>query len=120
MEQLLFFFELLPWLILGHIVADVIFSGNPVKRSRPSPNWSIHLTYHALVNGAAVAVITQSYLLGYAEAILHWVIDYVGGDALNDDKTKWYRHDQFLHIICKVIWAVVAVWVLGVDSVSWM
>jgi len=62
--------------------------------------WPLALTSHALIQAAAVQLVTGSWLLGGVEFILHWIIDFTkckGGFG--------YNTDQLLHVLCKLIYA---------------
>lgn len=77
---------------------------NPVQQAVP---WYYWLTAHALLHGAAVGVIVQwsgadyhiAVVIGLAETILHWFIDF--GKC---EKLYSIHIDQGLHVLCKVVW----------------
>jgi hypothetical protein len=66
--------------------------------------WGWWLTAHAACHGLIVALITGVPLLGLAEWVLHWLIDW--GKC-----RKRYNLgvDQGLHLACKVLWVAVLV-----------
>jgi hypothetical protein len=63
------------------------------------------LAAHAIIQGGVVAVVTGLPVLGLAEAVLHWLIDFGKCEG-------WFgfNADQTLHVACKALW--VAVWVV--------
>lgn len=66
--------------------------------------WVHALTSHALIQGGGVAVVTGIWWLGLFETIAHWIIDY--------GKCMWrysIHVDQFLHVLCKVVWTLIAI-----------
>jgi hypothetical protein len=104
-----------PWLNLvlmlamGHCVADFAWQGDRMALEKcpgkavvmPWPYW---LVAHAGIHGFVVAWITGVPLLGLAEWVLHACIDW--GKCAG-----FYRVglDQTLHLVCKLIWASIAV-----------
>lgn len=100
------------WLLIGHAVMDFWAQSDALARmknrhrapevppgQRPMTIWPYALTSHALMHGAAVAVVTGSVGLGIAEAVSHWLIDF--GKCEN-----WYgiHADQAAHVVCKLAW----------------
>lgn len=106
------------WLLVGHAVADFWAQSDALaqmkNRNRPNTRvppgqkpmviWPYALTAHAVMHGAAVAIVTGSVVLGVAETAAHWVIDF--GKCEN-----WYgiHVDQALHGVCKVAWLLLLV-----------
>lgn len=105
------------WLMVGHAVADFWAQSDSLAKmknrhrdpsqfcppgQKPQKMWVYALTAHALMHGAAVAIVTGNVGLGVAETAAHWVIDFGKCD-------NWYgiHVDQALHILCKVAWLVV-------------
>lgn len=102
--------------IAGHFVCDYPLQGEAVaiQKSRHVDNplakavpWYYWLTAHAVMHGAAVALITGSALLGLCETAAHWLIDFGKCE-------KWYgiHTDQALHLACKAAWLTAAMTVL--------
>ena len=101
------------WMLAGHALGDFAFqtewmvqSKNPRRRARATSErrdliWIHVLTAHALIHGGAVALATGSVVLGIAETIAHWLIDYG-----KSNRYYGFHVDQFLHLGCKVIWAL--------------
>lgn len=93
-------------LIAFHFVCDyslqsdfIAVGKNPANPQTNGVPWYWIMTSHAFVHGAAVAILTQSVLLGLAEVVIHFVID-VGKckKLINADQ------DQCLHLACKILW----------------
>lgn len=63
--------------------------------------WPHLLTAHSLHHGLLVYLISQSIVLGVAETVVHWLIDFAKCE-------KWFgfHMDQALHILAKLIWVL--------------
>jgi hypothetical protein len=99
------------WLLVGHAVADLPLQAGPMaaekcRRStsalQKSVPWYYWLSAHALIHGGAVFAATGSLVLGLAETVVHWFIDFGKCEG-------WFgiHVDQALHVGCKVLWVVV-------------
>ncbi len=92
-------------LLAGHAVADYPLQGDFLARGKnhtapiPGFDWWIILAMHALIHGGVVALITGSPVLGAAETLLHFGIDYGKCEG-----RFGFRTDQALHVGCKVLW----------------
>src|SRR5215469_2535773 len=103
------------WLVAGHVFGDFPLEGDTMaegKNRHHDPalhgvNWWYWLGSHAIVHGGIVGFITGSTVLGIAEAVAHFVIDYGKCE-------EWYdiHMDQALHVACKFLWAVILVYAL--------
>lgn len=106
------------WLLVGHAIADFWAQSDSVAKmknrhrdpaqfappgQKPQAMWFYALTAHAMMHGAAVYAVTRSLPLCLAETACHWLIDFGKCDNLYG-----IHVDQFLHIVCKVAWAVAA------------
>ncbi len=100
-------------LLIGHALADFALQSPTMARLKnrhndpidiPSgqkiaPCWFYFLTSHALIHGGIVWLIMGYWYFAVAEIVTHWLIDFAKCENwLNPHK------DQFLHIICKVVW----------------
>ena len=101
-------FNLLLLLAMGHFVADFALQGDRMAVEKcPGQGvvlgWGWWLCAHAAIHGFFVAVITGVPLLGLAEWLVHGLIDF--GKC-----RRCYRMgaDQFLHLLCKVLWTGLA------------
>lgn len=95
-------------LLVGHALADYPLQGDflALNKSRTGPNlvpWWQALTAHALIHGGAVAVITGSWQLGFAETVIHAITDH-----LKCEKKIGINTDQAIHVACKVVWMAIA------------
>jgi hypothetical protein len=106
-------------LLMGHALADFSLQNEWMAKHKnrhigPSyippgqvkqTTWPYVLSAHALIHGLMVALITGNPLLGAAETVCHWIIDFGKCES-------WYgiHLDQSMHVLCKVAWAVMA-WV---------
>lgn len=115
---------LLFWLFVSHAMGDFALQNNwiathksrhnepAVKSKYPQFVWlhvlTAHAGLHAGFTAASVYVVTNNLklgvCLGFAEFIAHWLIDF----AKSEDKFGFHT-DQFLHYLCKVVWALLAV-----------
>lgn len=124
MDAVTSFGLLLFWLLVSHAICDYPLQGEWMVRSksrrtlqilsgsqRPDLIWIHVLSAHAMIHGGGVAVVMHHFqysaavcvLIGLAEFTAHWVIDFGKGE-------HWYgfHTDQFLHVACKLLWAVLA------------
>lgn len=101
--------EMLAMLVIAHAVADYPLQGDFLARAKnrfapvPGVPWYHALVAHGAIHAGAVWLITGSPWLGLAEFAIHVVTD--------DRKCAGrltYNQDQIIHIVCKVIWAVIA------------
>jgi hypothetical protein len=98
---------LLFWLLVGHAIADYPLQGDFLARGKnqtapfPGIPWYQCLFWHSLMHGGMVTLITGSIFLGLFETIAHASIDY----AKCAGKLS-FNQDQFLHVICKIIWVI--------------
>lgn len=94
-------------LVLAHFVCDFVLQSDRMAAEKipgmdSTLNWRWWLSGHAATHGLAVALITGVPLLGLAETALHAIID------LMKARLRFsLALDQTLHILCKLIWAVV-------------
>lgn len=104
-------------LLCGHAVSDFMLqhpwvAQNKTRHAEPAgydparhgPRqliWPYVLTAHALTHGGLVAVVTGSVVLGIAETVAHWLIDFGKCE-------RWYgiHTDQALHVLCKLVWCL--------------
>ena len=97
-------------LLAGHALGDYPLQGQYMSdaKNRHTEHgkdvWWMVLTSHSLIQGAIVALITSSIILGILETICHWIIDFMKCDNKID-----YKTDQFLHVICKFLWFYILV-----------
>lgn len=111
--------EMLWWLVVGHFVADFWAQSPDIAKGKnrhrvidpasipPGQKiqrvWPYFLTAHAVMQGAAVALITGNVWLGLAETAAHWGIDFMKCDGYYGIHT-----DQALHGACKILWWTLA------------
>jgi hypothetical protein len=100
--------DLFVMLALGHCVADFgLQSDRMAVEKCPGKGvampWTYWLAAHAGIHGFVVAWITGIPLLGLAEWAVHAGIDLGKCSGLYR-----LRLDQILHLLCKLVWAVLA------------
>ncbi len=102
-------------MVIGHVLADYPLQGRFLSMAKnrhadvtslfgselpPRGLWIHALTAHSLIQAGAVWLITGSLTLGLVEMVLHWLIDFAKCE-------KWtnFTVDQFLHLVCKAVYA---------------
>jgi hypothetical protein len=104
------FWALMFWFLAAHALCDFALQNDfmAMAKNHTTPVgkvfWPYALGAHALIHGAAVAVITGEIWLGVLETLCHAWIDRVKCDGRIDLHT-----DQFLHVVCKLIWILLLV-----------
>lgn len=101
-------FDLLLVLVMGHFLGDFAFQSDRMATEKcPGKSgvlgWGWWLTAHAAIHGFLVVMITGLPVLGLAEWFFHSCVDL--------GKCKGYyglATDQSLHLICKLLWTVLA------------
>jgi len=92
-------------LIVGHFIADYPLQGDFLSKAKNKKNtipgipWWQAMIAHCVIHGGFVGIITGSVLLGIAETVLHFIIDYEKCDGQIS-----YNEDQWMHILCKLAW----------------
>lgn len=66
--------------------------------------WRVALACHGLIHGGLVALITGHWWIGVMETVAHTAIDYG-----KSRKCYGSTSDQLAHIVCKIIWIVIAI-----------
>ena len=99
--------DLLILLCLGHFLADYPLQGDRMAVEKCPGNdvtmdWRWWLTAHTATHGFVVALLTGVPLLGLAEMLAHFCIDY-GKCRLRYSLAL----DQALHLLCKVVWLMI-------------
>lgn len=104
--SLLIFARILLLLIAAHIICDTALQDARMsaskRRNGGEAPWYIALAGHSIIHSAAVLLITGSLALAVVEFVAHWLIDYWKCEGRID-----FKQDQFLHVMCKLAYAVV-------------
>lgn len=109
------FFEMLAWMLIGHAVADYPLQGDWLSKAK-NPTltlvpgeviWPMALLSHAAIHAGAVKLVTGSWQLAFAELWMHTMIDY-----LKCRGQLGYNADQAMHVLCKIGWAIAAIWIV--------
>lgn len=108
------FVRLLLSLIVAHFALDYPLQGDTTAREK-NPNsltelqkavpWYYWMTAHASMHAAAVTYFTDSLLLGGLEFAVHFATDYA-----KCQRRISIHADQGIHILTKVLIALVYVW----------
>lgn len=105
-------------LMVGHAFGDYAFQTEWIANNKNRNNfpkgydpalhgeretiWPYVLSAHALIHAGLVIVILGNFFYAAAEFVLHWIIDF-----LKCDKRFGIRVDQWLHIICKLLYVII-------------
>lgn len=98
-------FLILIALIAAHALCDYPLQGDFLAKAKnrtaaiPGVPWWQAMGAHAVMHGAAVALITGIWWLSVLEAAIHWITD----DAKCRSKID-FNTDQAIHLICKAAW----------------
>lgn len=102
------FFGVLFFLLFGHALADFALQGDFLAQAKNRHTdvgktiWPWALFAHSMIHAGFVALVTGNIWVGFAELLIHAYVDYRKcGNKLS------FKEDQQLHILCKVIWALV-------------
>jgi hypothetical protein len=106
------FAHTLIFLLAAHSLADFPLQGDFLSKGKNFKTtpfgawmpWYCCMAAHALIHAGFVQLITGSFVLGFCEFILHFLIDC----------TKCYgaidaTEDQALHVACKLVWAIACI-----------
>lgn len=104
-------------LLIGHSFADFPLQGDFLSRGKnrhnppppladgkksPANLWVYLMSAHCLIHAGFVWAITGSAVLGFAEFVLHWIID-----AIKCEGSTSFATDQWLHIGTKAIFVAI-------------
>lgn len=111
------------YLFLGmvamHFLADYPLQGDAVAihKSRHVKDalsqavpWYWWMTGHAMMHAVGVYLVTRSLFFSAVELVMHF-----GIDTMKCEKAINLNQDQALHILCKLNYAIILVWV----TTSW-
>jgi hypothetical protein len=101
--------DLVILLSLGHFFADYPLQGDKMAVEKcpgmdVTMDWRWWLIAHTATHGFFVAVLTGVPLLGLAEVVAHFLIDY-GKCRLGYSLLL----DQSLHLFCKLVWVALLI-----------
>jgi hypothetical protein len=114
--------RLLALLVVAHALCDYPLQGDFLARAKnhrnpiPGVPWYQALAAHAIIHAGAVWLITGIPALGIAEFACHWSIDAWKSTRVSSDpdlNAHAYNVDQLLHVLCKLLWVVLALQVLA-------
>jgi len=109
-------------LLMAHAFCDFVFQTDAMakgkNRNNPPPIlppgqklcacWPYWLSAHALIAGAGVWLATGVWVLGLAEVVAHWGIDFIKCEGYSNP-----HMDQMLHLVCRIGYVAV-LWEMGV------
>ncbi len=113
--------EMFLQLMIGHALADFALQNPDMARLKNRHNkpinvppgqkivpcWHYFLTSHALIHGGFVWMFTGYLYFAIAEIVAHWLIDFAKCENWTNPHI-----DQFLHVVCKVLWVVICFYML--------
>jgi hypothetical protein len=85
-----------------HLQGDYIAKQKARRHADNQSVWIVALTAHCVIHGGGVWLVSGSLAFGFAELILHAVIDLGKGEGKFGLVT-----DQLLHVACKLAYALV-------------
>lgn len=96
-------------LICGHALGDFALQNDFVAKFKSrhaafytgETVWPYVLGAHSLIHGLIVFLITKNIYFGIAETLAHFLIDFV-----KCENKIGFHTDQWLHVCCKILWAV--------------
>lgn len=108
-------------LLAGHAFADFPLQNGPMATCKcrcakdpiqASVPWYYWLGAHSLIHGGMVSVIVNwcgfsmnaAVFMGISETIVHFLIDFC-----KCEKLYGIFVDQFLHVVCKFVWAILLI-----------
>lgn len=104
------FFVLLGILLFFHFLADYPLQGDFLAKAKnhvepiPHVDWKHALFAHSFIHAGFVYLATGQIILFFGELFSHALIDY---KKCSGEIT--FQKDQYLHLACKVVWALVVV-----------
>lgn len=107
--------EVFLFLLFCHFLADYPLQGDYLAKFKNEslsdghvPWWYI-MGVHSAIHAGFVLLITGSVILFFLEFLAHFLID-----TLKCKGKFGYLFDQFLHILCKIIWVGLLTFLLKV------
>ena len=96
-------------LLTAHFIADYPLQGDFLSKAKnhktPITGFPFQhaLLAHSAIHGGLVSIITGIWWLGLLELIIHGATDY-----LKCDNKISIHQDQLIHVLCKILWALIA------------
>lgn len=101
--------SLLFLLVAAHALADYPLQGDFLAQAKNRHTalgkvfWPHALFAHSMIHGGFVLLLTGSIWLALAEIAIHAMTDFLKCDNMITLNT-----DQFIHLACKITWALIA------------
>ena len=99
-------------LLIAHALFDYPLQGDFLSRNKnrhykdENNNvkglWIHCLTSHSILHAGSVWLITGSFVIGIMEFALHWVIDFLKCEGVTN-----FHTDQFLHVLCRILYVII-------------
>lgn len=105
------FLALFFWLLFGHFLADYPLQGEFLAKAKDRTSdlgkifWRHALFAHSFIHAGTVAFITGHIWMGLAEFFIHAITD-----DLKCIKKINMAQDQTIHIVTKLVWAYLTVY----------
>ena len=96
-------------LFAAHALADYPLQGDFLAQAKNKHTeigrgiWPHALFAHVMIHGGFVLLLTGSIWLALAEVAIHAVTD-----SMKCDRIIGFHTDQFIHLACKIGWALIA------------
>jgi len=97
-------------LFAGHALCDYPLQGQFLSDAKNrhknlGEHWLRALFAHSMIHCAMVYLVTGSTIMGLSELVIHAATDYAKCDGRITS-----TQDQAIHYLCKILWAVLAVY----------
>ena len=102
------------WLLFFHFLFDYPLQGDFLSkaknRSNPIPGipWWQALGAHSFMHAMGVFIVTGYWFLFVVEFVVHYITD-----DLKCTNKLTFNQDQFIHVLCKVIYAFIVIYLMG-------
>jgi hypothetical protein len=115
--DLAYFVHLLILLVFCHFLADYPLQGDFLAKAKnrataiPGVPWWQAMGAHCGIHAGFVYLLTSCWTLAAIEFYVHWVTD-----SKKCSGKIGFNTDQFIHLLCKVAYAVIVVGAAGVPA----
>lgn len=102
-------------LVAGHYLADYPLQGDFLAKAKNRHTeigkniWPHALFAHSMIHSVFVLFVTGSIGLAVAELVMHGATDFLKCEGLIND-----HQDQFIHLLCKLVWSMAVVTTVAV------
>jgi hypothetical protein len=111
-------YNVIVWLAASHYLFDYPLQGDFLSKGKNHKQplagvpWRECLSAHCWLQAVGVYFVTGCFWLGVVEYVAHWWIDYSESEGWFGEGERAFNFDQSLHIMCKVLWALIWICVI--------